>query len=316
MKLFFRLLFLLFLLSYQNCFAQKNEAIQSVDTLSHWNNSNIIGFDISEIAFVNWNAGGQNSITGLLKGNFIRLYKKENFKWNNELLVRYGINKQEGSTLRKTDDAIQLNSTLGYKFDTISNWYYTAKYNFNTQFTNGYAYPNTDKPISKHFAPAYIFFGIGTEYASKKNHFNLYLSPLTIKTTLVLDQNLANQGAFGVEKATFDANGNKISKGKLSRTELGILFTAYHKDEVYKNIVLENRLALYSDYINKFGNIDVDWQFQLDLIVNKYVRANIGAHIIYDDDIKDKEDVDGIQITVGPKLQLKQMLGVGLSYSF
>jgi hypothetical protein len=316
MKSFSNLRWLILLLFCQSFYAQKNSLISPVDTISYWKKENTIGLDISEIAFVNWNAGGNNSITGLLKGNFTRLYRKGNFKWNNELIARYGINKQDGSIVKKTDDGLQLNSTLGYKFDSISNWYYTGKYNFNTQFTNGYAYPNTDKAISKLFAPAYFFLGIGAEYANKKNKFNIYLSPLTVKTTLVLDGNLANQGAYGVEKATYDANGKKISSGKLSKSELGVLFTAYHKDEVYKNIVLENRLALYSDYINKFGNIDVDWQFQVDLIVNKYVRTNIGAHIIYDDDIKAKEDLDGVQITIGPKLQLKQMLGVGLTYSF
>jgi hypothetical protein len=55
---------------------------------------------------------------------------------------------------------------------------------------------------------------------------------------------------------------------------------------------------------------------QLELVVNEYVKANIGAHFIYDDDIKAKEEVNGEQVTVGPKLQLKQLLGVGLSYNF
>jgi hypothetical protein len=27
----------------------------------------VIGFDVSEIAFVNWNAGGTSSVSGLLK---------------------------------------------------------------------------------------------------------------------------------------------------------------------------------------------------------------------------------------------------------
>ena len=73
---------------------------------------------------------------------------------------------------------------------------------------------------------------------------------------------------------------------------------------------------MYSDYINKFGNIDVDYDFVFDLIVNQYVKANIGAHFVYDDDIKAKEEIDGKQITVGPKIQLKQTLGVGLVYLF
>jgi hypothetical protein len=42
-----------------------------------------------------------------------------------------------------------------------------------------------------------------------------------MKTTLVLDQTLANQGAFGVNKAVYDVNGNLIKKGELYRMELG-----------------------------------------------------------------------------------------------
>jgi hypothetical protein len=232
------------------------------------------------------------------------------------MIIRYGVNKQDGVELRKTDDVFQVNSTLGYRKDTISNWYSSAKFNFNTQFTNGYAYPNTSKAISKPFAPAYIFLGVGSEYVNKPKKLNVYISPITMKTTLVLDQTLANQGAFGVNKAVFDINGNLIKEGELYRMELGFLVTNFYKKEIYKNIIWENRLSLYSDYINRFGNIDVDWQMQLELVVNEYVKANIGAHFIYDDDIKAKEERNGEQVTLGPKLQLKQLLGVGLVYNF
>jgi hypothetical protein len=218
--------------------------------------------------------------------------------------------------MRKTDDAIHINSTFGYRKDTITNWYHSAKFNFNTQFTNGYAYPNTDKAISRLFAPAYFFLGVGAENASKSKHRVFYISPFTFKNTLVLDQRLANQGAFGVTKALYDSNGNILINGKNSKTELGFLFTSYYKKDIVKNVILVNRLVLYSDYINNFGNIDIDYDFMLDLVVNQYIRANIGARIIYDDDIKAKEEVNGSQITVGPKLQLKQMLGIGLVYTF
>lgn len=281
-----------------------------------WKKKNAIGFDLSEIAFVNWNAGGVSSVSGLLKGNFSRIYNRDNIKWGNELIVRYGINKQDGIEWRKTDDALQFNSTFGYRRDTISNWYHSAKFTFNTQFTDGYAYPNTEIAISKPFAPAYTFLGVGAEYSNKEDQVNVYISPLTMKNTLVLDQRLANQGAFGVEKAVYDENDVLIREGKKSRTELGFLVTSHFKREVFKNITFENRLSLYSDYLNHFGNIDVDWQAQLDLVVNKYVKANIGIHIIYDDDIKAKEEINGQQVTVGPKIQLKQMIGVGLVYNF
>ena len=284
--------------------------------LSSWKSKNTIGLDLNEIAFVNWSAGGESSVSGLIKGNFVKIYEKNNLKWFEELIVRYGINKQDGMPVRKTEDALQYNSTIGYRNDTVSNWYHSAKLTFSTQFSNGYNYPNTNLAISKPFAPAYTFLGVGAEYSNKVKNFNLYISPLTMKNTLVLDQRLANQGAFGVIKATYDPNGILISEGEKSKTELGFLITNHFKKELFKNINLENRISLYSDYINNFGNVDVDCDAQLNLVVNQYVKANIGARFIYDDDIKSKEEVNGEQVTSGPKLQLKQVLGVGLEYVF
>ncbi len=284
--------------------------------MTNWTKKNTVGFDLNQIAFVNWSAGGVSSISGLLKGIFLRKYDNSNLKWSNELIARYGMNKQDGVEFRKTDDAFQFTSTLGYRKDTISNWYYSTKFSFNTQFTPGYEYPNVTMPISGPFAPAYTFFGVGAEYSNKEKRVNIYLSPMTLKNTMVFNQRLADQGAFGVSPAQYDLAGNKISGGQQSKTEFGMLVTTHVKKEILKNINLENRLSLYSDYINKFGNIDVDWELQLDLVVNEYVKANIGAHLIYDHDIKVKKEIDGQQITTGPRIQLKQLLGVGVVYNF
>ncbi|WP_281336692.1 DUF3078 domain-containing protein [Flavobacterium eburneipallidum] len=284
--------------------------------VSAWTKKNTIGFDLSEIAFVNWNAGGVSSISGLLKGNFTRVYSTEKIKWTNELIVRYGINKQDGFRVRKSDDEVRINSTFGYRKNDDSNWYHSAKFNFNTQFSNGYKYPNTDNAISKPFAPAYTFLGAGANYYDKAKKLDVYISPVTMKSTLVLDQTLANKGAFGVIKATYDAEGNMLTAGKQSKTEIGFLVTNYYKKEVWKNITMENRLSLYSDYANNFGNIDLDWRLQFDLVVNRYVSANIGAHAIYDDDVKTTEEIGGTKVARGPVLQLKQSLGVGMVYAF
>jgi len=290
--------------------------IRTQKDTTYWHNKNMAGLDFSQIAFVNWNAGGNTSISGLLKGNFSRKYIKRNILWNNELIFRYGVNKQEGRELRKTDDGLALNSSFGFKTDPVSNWYFSGRFNFNTQLTNGYSYPNTKNAISKLFAPAYVFLGVGAEYNRKDLDLNFYFSPLTLKTTIVLDETLANKGAYGVTKAVYDVNDVIISHGKKSRNELGILLNNYWKTDIYKNMELENRLTLYSDYINKFGNIDIDWQVNVNMVVNEYVRANIGFHLIYDDDIKAKKEINGVQENIGPKIQLKQVLGVGVTYNF
>jgi len=309
---------LFLLLSSPLLFSQPTQTVKdsTLKDTTYWVQKKIVGLDITQIAFLNWNAGGNSSISGLFKGDFSRKYTKENVLWNNEMSIRYGINKQDDRELRKTDDAFSILSNYGYKTDINSNWYSSARFNFNTQFTNGYAYPNIDTPISKFFAPAYVFLGIGSEYNRKDWNANFYFSPLTLKTTFVLNQRLADLGSYGVTKAIYDEEGNLLKRGRKSRTELGMLFNNYWKTEIYKNMTLENRLSLYSDYLNNFGNIDVDWQLQVDMIVNEYVKANIGIHMIYDDDIKAKEEVNGEQITVGPKLQLKQALGIGVVYVF
>ena len=309
-------LFLLFIFISASGFSQSQVTTTNTKKDSLWERKNSVGFDVSQIAFLNWNAGGNSSISGLLKGNFTRKYKRKNLKWMNELIVRYGVNKQDGIELRKTDDSFKFTSSVGYRKDSLSLWYSTAKFDFSTQFTNGYSYPNTTISISKPFAPAYVFLGVGSEYNDKENQLTVYISPLTMKSTFVLDQRLANLGAFGVTKATYDADGNLLEDGQLYRFELGFLVTSQFKREIFKNVIFENRLSLYSDYVNKFGNIDVDLEFKFDLVVNNHIRANIGAHIIYDDDIKAKEEINGQQVTVGPKVQLKQMLGVGLVYEF
>ena len=284
-----------------------------------WQSVNLVGLNFSQAAFVNWNAGGNNSIAAQANARFERNYEFRYFQWDNVLETRYGINLQEGQKIRKTDDAIRISSTVGYRRDTISNWYYSVKANFNTQFTDGFKYPDRETPISRVMSPGYLFLGAGTSYITKDRKFNLYISPLTQKATFVFDQNLADKGSFGVEKAVLDADGNVLEKGKNVFVEVGFLITNNWETQLMENVALKHRLNLYTDYIRSFGNIDVDWELNVNLKVNKYIVTNLGTHFIYDDDIlfDAVKDDAGIVINQGrPKLQFKQILGVGVAYNF
>ncbi len=286
---------------------------------SFWVKINRLGIHLSEVAFINWNAGGNNSVSALGNLRFERNYKFRYIKWDNAIKLKLGLGAQEGRKPRKTDDAIRLGSTFGYRRDTISNWYYSVKANFNTQFSNGYKYPNRTTPISRFMAPGYFFLGAGTSYVLEDQKLNLYISPLTQKATFVLDQELANKGAFGVKKALLDTNGNIIEQGKNQFIEIGFLFTNKWETTIGKNVGLRHNLSLYTDYLESFGNIDVDWELNLNLKVNKYIVTNIGTHMIYDDDILFDRQVDtnGIVVDPGePRIQFKQLLGIGVSYEF
>lgn len=298
--------------------AEKDTVVDEAQPVMVWFKKNSVGVNFNEVAFINWNAGGNNSISALFHGSFERKYVKDLLNWKNVASIRYGINAQEGRELRKSEDQVSFNSTAGYLRDSTSNFRYSAKFNFNTQLSTGYRYPNTDRPISKFMAPGYIFLGIGTEYTHPTEDLTIYLSPLTQKSTFVFDRTLANEGMFGVTPALRDEEGNIIQEGERLRMEIGVLFTSGFNKEIFTNVKLDNQLTLYSDYLNKFGNVDVDWQVNVNMKVNEFIKASIGSHLRYDDDVKLKEDIDGDGKleTLGPRIQFKQMLGVGVVYEF
>lgn len=270
-----------------------------------WEYDNSIGFDLNQVSFVNWNSGGENSISGLLKIYFSRNYEKLYTIWRNEISARYGLNQREDQGLIKTDDEIKLSSSFGYRKDTLSNWYYTARFSFRTQFTDGFNNPEDEEPISRFFAPAYMFLGVGSTYNLKEELLSVYLSPFTFKSTYVLDTRLSDEGAFGVDP------------GSNARHEIGFLMRTKWDKELLTNMAMTNELELYMDYINSFGNVDVDWVLTFKFKINDLLEANFRTHLIYDDDIKIKETNEQGEVeTLGARVQLKQQLGIGILYSF
>lgn len=313
-------LVILAILSFQISKAQdsivktQDSVVKVLDTVA-WVQTNRAGLDINEVTFVNWNAGGSNSVSALFNIVSSLSYKKENLIWKSSVRTRYGVNKQENQKLRKTEDELELISTIGYRKDTLTNWYYSGRFNFKTQYSNGYNYPNRENPISRFMAPGYLFIGGGVEYGKNLEKLSFYFSPLTFKGTFVLDQELADAGSFGVDAAVYDALGNRIKKGENARTEMGVLITNSYETEVFENIYIRNQLSLYTDYLNSFGNVDVDWEVVFDFKVNDYVKATLGSHIKYDNDIKTQQEtaVADVFIERGAKLQWKQILGVGVT---
>ncbi|MFM1878793.1 MAG: hypothetical protein RLZZ241_1659 [Bacteroidota bacterium] len=288
-------------------------------TPSFWEEINLFELQLSEVAFVNWNAGGENSVSANGRMYLARNYKFRYFQWKNDLEMRFGWNAQEGRKWRKTDDAIRMSSTVGYRRDTISGWYFSVKFNFNTQFAAGYSYPDRTQAISKFMSPGYLFFGAGTSYIPDDKKFNLYVSPLTFKGTYVFDQILADQGAFGVKRALIDAEGNIIQRGENHFTELGFLLTNQWEFPLMENITVNSDLTLYTDYLRVFGNIDVYSTLNFTFKVNDFVNANLLTQIIYDDDIKFNREValDGTVISAGgARTQFRQQLGIGINYNF
>ncbi len=264
-----------------------------------WQTGGLFSVGFNQVSLTNWAAGGQGSISGNALVNLSANYRKESLVWNNTLDLGYGLMKQGDAGVIKTDDKVDLFSKVG--MNAAKDWYYSGLVNFKTQMTSGYDYPNDSVEISKLLAPGYLLAALGMDY-QPGSYFSLFLAPLTGKVTIVNDQRLADMGAFGVDP------------GKKSRSEFGGYIRAIYKRDITENIAFQTKADFFSNYLDNPLEIDVNWETLLLMKVGRYLTVSFASHLIYDADILFDTNEDGVGDS--SKVQLKQLLGVGLSYSF
>ncbi len=286
----------------------------SQEEVKEWTINGKVGLNTSEVGFYNWAQGGQNSIAGIAFFQLNANMNKNDWKWDNKLDLEYGLMQNEGEIVKKSDDRIELDSRLGRK--AFENWYYSAFLNFKTQFTDGFDYKVNDTiPTSTIMAPGYLSFGLGMDYKPCE-HFSATIAPLSSKITFVLDETLSDNGSFGVKGAEYNALGQKVKDGEKYRVEMGANITLRYKKDIFKNVNLDTRLDLFSNYLDNPQNIDVSWEAALTMKVNSFLNAVVKTHLIYDDDIDIAIDKGDEGMYVGPAVQFKQSISVGLMYQF
>jgi hypothetical protein len=276
---------------------------QVPDTLKTWEVKGLLSLNFTQISLTNWVAGGRSSSAGVGIFNLTAKYTKDNWLWENNLDLGYGLIKEQNRQTVKSDDKIDFTSKLGLK--QSEKLYYTLLFNYKTQFTKGYKYPNTTDVISDFMAPGYFTLALGLDYKPQKD-LSIFFSPATAKLTVVSNEDLSNQGAFGVDP------------GKKTRMEVGAILKMDLNTEIMKNVTLNNKVELFSNYLEKPQNVDIDWDLMLNMKVNDYLSANLITNLIYDDDIKVPidENEDGVIEGSGPRIQFKEMLGIGLNIKF
>ncbi len=298
------LFFLLYFVSYSQ---NSDSTLLTPDPA--WKTGGKFALTISQVAFTNWAAGGENNFGGNSLLNLFANYKQGRRAWDNNLMMAFGILKLKDQDPRKSEDKIDFMSKYGLEIS--KKLYLSTNFNLLTQFADGYKYPNDSVMVSTFFAPAYIQLGVGLDY-KPTSYFSVSFLPITGRLTIVQDQELANFGAFGVEKAVYDTTGNLIKEGKIVRYEVGCAVISTFQKELFKNIEFKSKLQLFSNYLENPQNIDINWDSMLSLKVNKYISTYIGLLLLYDDDIN-IVDSDG---NSGPRTQFKQTFGIGLTMDF
>ena len=286
-----------FALGILNALAQDTTSV-AIDTISPWTRKGNASILFSQSTFDNWLAGGENNISGTLGLNYDFNYKKGLWAWDNKIIASYGLVKTRTSSFaKKTDDRFEFNSLLGKQMQTNAKWYYSAFLNFKTQFTKGYNYSTDENgaeirnQYTNFLSPAYLSFGPGVLWKQNDN-LKVNFAPATSKLSFV-DKSftLPDEAYFGVEE------------GESMRYELGFNAAAYYKFGIVANVSLENILNLYSNYLEDPQNVDLDYQLNVVMKINRFLTTNINFQTIYDDNA-----FRGFQV--------RQVFGVGANYGF
>lgn len=260
----------------------------ATDTTKLWTKKGNISLLFNQSAYnKQWLGGGTSNIAGNFGLNYDFNYKKGGVVWDNKFILAYGLTKIKGDEkTAKTDDRLELNSLWGKK--AKGDWYYSVFFNFKTQMDAGY-----DKDgirLSHFFSPAYFQFGPGMLW-KKSNNLSVNFSPATAKLILVHDHFTEFGSSFGV------------LQGDTSRFEFGASISGYYKFNIMTNVGIENRINLYSNYLDNPQNVDVDYQMNVIMKINKYLSANVAVQAIYDDN-----SVQAVQV--------REVFGLGVNYGF
>ena len=262
-----------------------------------WTVGAINSLNFSQMALSNWAAGGKGSVALNAYTDWSANLSKGKHRWENRLQAAYGFIQAFGDQYKKSDDKFIFDSKWGYR--SFEKLYVSAAFNFLTQMTPGFDYPSNADPVkvSKFMSPAYFTLGLGMDYKPAP-FFSINFSPLTGKLIVVRDSTLRVKYGNAIDQQI--------------RSELGAQLKLDFKKEVFTNVTIATDLTLFSNYFNNPGNIEVKWNLLIDMKVNKFFSANIRTNIIYDDKVR-ITDSNG---NVGPRLQIKEVLGLGLTYTF
>ncbi|MEO5776975.1 MAG: DUF3078 domain-containing protein [Flavobacterium sp.] len=253
-----------------------------------WVKKGMFTFLLNQANFNNWLAGGQSSVSGNAGVKYDFNYKSDTWTWDNKFFANYGLTKLQGQDIQKTDDRVEFNSLLGKK--ATGEWYYSAFFNFKTQFDSGFDPADNITKISHFFSPAYFQLGIGMLW-KKSDNLKINVAPATSKLILVHKHFTDLGPSFGV------------LQGDSTRYEFGAALNGYYKFNMIENVTAENILNLYTNYLEDAQNVDVDYTLNIVMKVNKNISTNISFQTIYDDN-------------AFRGFQTREVIGIGVNYGF
>lgn len=284
--------------------------VSDADTVYH-KYETLVNVQFSQVQLSQWAAGGQSSASLIAKLDQFWEYDGTTLGWDTELHAAFGLlHRPDENIILKTDDRIELASKLGYRLKDKGA--ITALGSFRTQMAPGFAavngVPDPSQVTSRFMAPGYLVVALGLDLKATTTT-TVFLAPFTSKSTYVLDDSLSAAGMFGV------------APGSNARHEVGGYIRLGLKEQVTENVTYAVSLDLFSNYLEEPEAVDIFSDHVLTLKVNDWLSTTLGLTLIYDKDVElllrePDPDIPGDEGEMGPGVQLKQLLAVGLSLKF
>ncbi len=278
-----------------------------------WKFKTDLSYLLSQGVISNWAKGGENNISSVLDVTSAINYNNKVTKVNSATSARFALGLQASGKyggIRKNLDILEINSKINHK--AFGKFDLSGIFQFKSQFLPGYTYPNdtTSVMVSKLFNPATFILGYGLEYKPNKNT-SISFSPVSYKGTFVNDTANINQTKYG------------IAADRRSKNELGAYLTVNSKLVLFEKINMTNRIQLFSNFLMKPQNVDVDWEMVATMPLNWFTDLRVNTHLIYDDNtmlpVFDRGEpvigTDGKQ-KKAPMVQFKELLGVSFVFKF
>ena len=314
------------------------EAPAKVEKPKYWTSSLKTQINVGQTQLTNWAAGGDNtvSLAAFIDGN--ANWKKGDMFWNNRLQLDYGfLYASSKPILQKNTDRIYLESKWGYKAPSTKYLYFSANYDFKSQFTNGYDY-NTPASLtddngtdladdalkqawkdaralkSGFLAPAYTNLALGIDYIPTK-WLSVNFAPLTGGFVIVRDAALRGSYSMPLKKEYEAVTENVPADGsqfRSARFEFGAQLKMDAKVNVNDNFSYSTQVVLFTNYLDIKHCPRINWDNRIDWKLAKYFSFTITTNLIYDDTIM-IADKNG----ENPKarVQFKESLAFGFTYT-
>ena len=311
---------------------------QKVGKPMYWAKSLKTQINLGQTQLTNWAAGGDNtvSLAAFIDGN--ANWKKGDMFWNNRLQLDYGfLYASSKPIVQKSTDRIYLESKWGYKAPSTKYLYFSANYDFKSQFTTGYDYKTPsvegledmnrkdqighwkDARVLKSgfLAPAYTNLALGIDFVPTK-WFSLNFAPVTGDLVIVKDEALRKAYSMPLKKEYEGVTENVPADGSQYnnvRFGFGAQLKMDAKVNINDNFSYSTQVVLFANYLDIKHCPRINWDNRIDWKLAKYFSFTVTTNLIYDDTIMIKNDKDIDKYKNGKaRVQFKESMAFGFTY--